>query len=322
VRIRPFVEDDRERWIEIGRRVDPDYRGSVEQARFNDRQARERGHFFCRLVAEDAAGVVVGTGQAHHSRPWIPEERIYWIEVEVDPAHQRRGVGSALYEHLLHALNERDAAQVRAYYKESRLEARRFLERRGFVEVERSWESRLDVAAFDFAAFAGAEERVAGGPQGAGITLTTHAAEAALDSDTLPKLYELDSACGPDEPSVDPYVPVPYEEFAEILDNPAFLPEAWFIAKDGERYVGFSQLMANLGQPGVLEQGFTCVRREYRGRGIAMALKLQTVKYARAHGAREIRTGNNTLNRPMLRINEAMGFAKQPVWVLTEKRLQ
>jgi GNAT superfamily N-acetyltransferase len=319
--VRPFVEDDRERLVEIGSRIDPEYPGSPEQGRFYDQLDRERGYFFQRLVAEGAGGAIVASGQVRHARPWIPGERTYWLDIEVDPAYQRRGIGGALYEGLLRALDGRNAERLRASYKESRPEAERFLVRRGFVEVERSWESRLDVGAFDFAAFAGDEERVAAGPQGAGITLTTYAAESARTPDVLPKLYELYDACGPDEPSVDPYVSMPYEEFARILDHPAFLPEAWFIARDGERYVGASQLMADLGQPDVLEQWFTCVRREYRGRGIAMALKLQTVKYARAHGHREIRTGNNTLNRPMLRINEAMGFAKQPVWVLTERRL-
>ena len=52
-----------------------------------------------------------------------------------------------------------------------------------------------------------------------------------------------------------------------------------------------------------------------------MALKLRTVKYARAHAYREIRTNNDSRNRPMLRINEAMGFVKEPAWITFEKRL-
>ena len=46
-----------------------------------------------------------------------------------------------------------------------------------------------------------------------------------------------------------------------------------------------------------------------------------TVAFARARGYREIPTRNNTRNRPMLRINEAMGFAKQPAWVVSQKLL-
>ncbi|HEU5317585.1 MAG TPA: GNAT family N-acetyltransferase, partial [Chloroflexota bacterium] len=57
----------------------------------------------------------------------------------------------------------------------------------------------------------------------------------------------------------------------------------------------------------------------YRGKGIAMALKVRGVRYAREHGYREIRTNNDTANRPMLRINEAMGFVKQPAWIIFHK---
>jgi len=86
--------------------------------------------------------------------------------------------------------------------------------------------------------------------------------------------------------------------------------------------VGLSYLHRRPEQPEVLSQNLTGVLREYRGRGIAMALKLQTVRYAREHGYREIRTGNDARNRPMLRINEAMEFVKQPAWITFEKMFE
>ena len=103
--------------------------------------------------------------------------------------------------------------------------------------------------------------------------------------------------------------------------GPNALPEAQFLALDGDRYVGISALYRPLAQPGVISQGLTGVLREYRGRGIAMALKLQTVRYAREGGYREIRTWNDARNRPMLRINEALGFVKQPATITFEKSL-
>jgi RimJ/RimL family protein N-acetyltransferase len=132
----------------------------------------------------------------------------------------------------------------------------------------------------------------------------------------------MESAAFRDVPFPDPPTVAPFDEWREwVLHSPGGLREAYFLARDGERYVGVSNMHRNEAQPGVIFQGFTGVVREYRGQGVAMALKLRTVQYAREHGYREIRTGNNTRNRPMLRINEAMGFQKQPVWIEFEKAL-
>ena len=52
-----------------------------------------------------------------------------------------------------------------------------------------------------------------------------------------------------------------------------------------------------------------------------MALKLKAVEYARSHGLKQIRTWNDSLNRPMLAINEALGFAREPAWITFGKDL-
>lgn len=64
------------------------------------------------------------------------------------------------------------------------------------------------------------------------------------------------------------------------------------------------------------------MRGAYRRRRIALALKLHALRYARSVGATEIRTGNESNNRPMLAINEALGFVKQPAMVDYMKVLQ
>ena len=97
--------------------------------------------------------------------------------------------------------------------------------------------------------------------------------------------------------------------------------DGYFLAKDGGRLVAQSTLTGSEADPDVLYQDLTAVVPEYRRRGIALALKLQTVAFARERGKREIRTWNNTRNQAMLRINEAMGFVKQPVWIVFQKDL-
>ncbi len=132
----------------------------------------------------------------------------------------------------------------------------------------------------------------------------------------------LDPAARLDVPSLDPPTPSPYERFEEeVLRSPFALPEAHFIAIRDGRYVGECAMGKEGTDPGVVYQHLTAVLRDERGKGIAMALKLKTVEYARANGIREIKTWNDQRNRPMLRINEAMGFAKQPAWIEVRKDL-
>jgi GNAT superfamily N-acetyltransferase len=105
------------------------------------------------------------------------------------------------------------------------------------------------------------------------------------------------------------------------VNSPGSLPEAFFIAKAGDSYVGQSNLIRSEELSDVLYTEFTGVRREHRGRGIAMALKLRAIDYAKRHGYREIRTWNSSLNAPMLGINVKLGFVKQPLWITFGKDL-
>jgi predicted GNAT superfamily acetyltransferase len=101
------------------------------------------------------------------------------------------------------------------------------------------------------------------------------------------------------------------------------MADAFFIAVDRDgRWVGMSNLERQLEDPTFVWQGLTGTLREDRGRGIAMALKLRTVTFAQRMGVDHIKTWNDQRNRPMLSINEAMGFEKQPAWIAIELALR
>jgi GNAT superfamily N-acetyltransferase len=317
VRLRPFEDRDWPRLTEIGTAIYPDDPRSEQADRHGESMWNEAQHFRLRLVAEDPNGQMVGFGRLSHM-PWQFHPDKYRIRIEVDPASQRQGVGTALYERMLAEAQARGAVQLRTNAKETMAESIDFLSHRGFEEIQRDWESRLDVQGFDFGPFATAEDRVTA----QGITLTSLQDEGAQDEQVLRKVYALDVECTKDEPAVEPVTPSPYEMWVkDVLESPWSLPEAFFLAKDGDRYVGLSALFKNMSLPHVLQQGFTAVDREYRGKGVAMALKIRGARYALDRGIKEIRTHNNTRNRPMLRINEAMGFVKEPVWIEYGKTL-
>src|SRR5207237_10846019 len=85
----------------------------------------------------------------------------FHCDITVDPGERRKGYGSALFELAARAAREHGGNLLIGNIKESMPESVAFATTHGCVERQRSWESRLDVEAFDFAKFARAEPRVA-----------------------------------------------------------------------------------------------------------------------------------------------------------------
>jgi GNAT superfamily N-acetyltransferase len=294
----------------------PEYPGTVEEWKHDDATRPERIKFR-RLVAE-LDGAVVGAA-SHSQFEGMYHPRRFSVSAIVHPAFQGRGIGRALYARLLEALALHDPLSARANVREDFARSVRFLADRGFVEDSRSWESRLDVATFDPAPFAGAEARAGA----AGITFATMDELQRRDPDHRQKLYELDVEATKDEPHPEPITEPSRESYdGWVFDSPNYLPEGNFVALDGDRYVGMSTLRTSQADPTELYVGFTGVLRDYRGKGIAMALKLKTIAFAKARGIATIKTWNDSSNRPMLRINEALGFARQPAWISLLKQFQ
>jgi len=303
--------------VALNKAAYPDYGETEEEWRHWDETWDHQKYFKSRVVAEDG-GRVVGFGLVNHMR-WAFVPTKYRIDITVHPDHRGRGHGTSLYGALLDKVRERNGRAVAAAAKESMAEGVRFLSKRGFREVKRNWESRLFVKGFAFARFAAADGRVAK----QSIRIVTLAEEMQRDSSALQKAFELNEDCRMDIPSVDPPTRHTFEEFRrDDIDAPNALLDAFFVAidKDG-RYLGVSNMFRSLDDPRFLWQGITGVRRDARGKGIATALKLRTVRFAIDRGIEHIKTWNDVHNKPMLSINEAMGFAKQPAWISYEKDL-
>ena len=317
-RVRTFAPADYEAWVAASNRCYPDYPWSIEEMRHQDDSFDTSRFFKLRLVAEEDGRLVGGLETGHRPGRYHPDR--YWFDLWVVPDARRRGHGTAMYEQALATLRARNALALNAGAKESMADGVEYLRKRGWTEVKRDWESRLPVAGFDFAKFAAANDRIAK----EGIRITTYADEAARDPDAERKAYELTDELRKDVPAVDPPTPETIEEWRKHwTETPSFLADAFFIAIDRDgRWVGMSNLEKQLTDPTFVWQGLTGVRREDRGRGVAMALKLRTVRYAQAMGVDHIKTWNDQRNRPMLRINEAMGFVKEPAWIAFELKVR
>jgi len=315
VHVRAFQPEDYAAITDVYNRVDPDYPSTETEVREEDAMWDRDTYVQVRYVAANPhTGELVGVAEYNHM-PWSFDPGRFMAWIGVRPDRQRLGIGAVLYDRLLEDFRARRATALRTFAREDRAESIAFLGRRGFRELERSWESRLDLTTFDPAKFA---DR-AGIP--AGIEVVTLADELVRDPESLHGVYELGSILAPDVPRLDPATTPDFDAWKKHATGPWFLPEAWFLAKDGDRYVGQSDLGKSEAEPDLLYTGFTGVLREYRGRGIARALKLRALMWAKERGYRSVRTWNSTRNAPMLGINVALGFEKQPAWVTFAKDL-
>lgn len=319
IEIRPFTgtEDEYEAIIAIENDVYPEYPATVEEWQHWDRNRDAKLHFE-RVVAYDGDGRAVAFGAIQHYA-FMYHPRKLGLGISVRSDRQRQGVGSQLYRHLRERAERFDPITFWSDAREDYASGRGFLEGKGFREVQREWENHLDLEGFDPTRFAGAVERV----EASGIRLATYGQLLEEDPDFWRKAFELSDAVGRDVPSPDEHTTPDFDAWVtRVKKNPNLVPEGYFIAVDGDRYVGVSNLWTLKAEPETIETGLTGVRREHRRRGIALALKLKALGWAKDQGYRKVKTWNERGNEGMLAINEMLGFVKQPAWISYALQLQ
>jgi GNAT superfamily N-acetyltransferase len=86
-------------------------------------------------------------------------------------------------------------------------------------------------------------------------------------------------------------------------------PSAMFLALAEGEVIGLAGLMLDEDRPERAECAYTAVRREWRGKGVAAALKRTSLAWAAENGLAEVYTWTQNGNEDMRRLNEHLGFA-------------
>lgn len=138
--------------------------------------------------------------------------------------------------------------------------------------------------------------------------IVMHPFSEDTDPDKYRKLYGTMVESHHDVPRSVPERDMTLEEWRRYwFDNPAIRQDRFWIAREGDDIVGCSILDCPVVR-GVPWTAYTGTRRSVRGRGIARALKYQSMAQAIEVGYTRVRTSNDAENPAILSINAEMGY--------------
>lgn len=242
------------------------------------------------LARED--GALLGSGFAALFPGFRDRATVF---VTVPPLRRRRGAGSALYAALSDWARERGLESLIAVVADNDPESLAFAERRGFAEERREKGVSLDLTAIE-------PPRVDPPP---GVEIVTWAERPELTRG----LYEVSVEASPDVPGYEDEEHESFEAWlAHDMQGPGDRPEATFVAVAGDDVVGYAKFSLNTIDTTSAYHDLTAVRRAWRGRGVARALKVTQIAWAKANGYQELRTGNDERNTAMRHLNAQLGY--------------
>lgn len=225
-----------------------------------------------------------------------PSTETAYLSIRTLAEHRRPGHGTTLLRHCSDHFQQRGCTSLYAVTAATTSDMLGFLGRHGFVEVGRMQDVELELADADPSVEVPAGIEL--------VPLTEEHEEGA---------YAVALKADADIPAPVPMVTGDIERWRGRNLGPLVERELSFVALADGRVVGFAILGREV--PGVLAHYMTGILRDYRGRGIAQALKSRQIAAARAAGWKLLRTQNDLGNAPMRAVNERLGYRSRLEWV-------
>jgi len=243
------------------------------------------------FLASDAERPVGSAVVAVHAQSPDP-----FAETCVLPSERRRGIGSALYETVSDWARDRGKEVLEVWIEDSQPDGLSFARNRGFAQVARELRVALDLTRTE-------APRVEPPP---GVTITAWAERP----DLARGMYAVALEALPDIPGEEEHDVEPFEDWLahEMQAGPGDRPEATFVALAGDEVVGYSKFSLTDAQPTTAHHDVTGVKRAWRQRGVARALKQTQIAWAKDAGYERLVTSNEERNEPIRRLNEHFGY--------------
>jgi GNAT superfamily N-acetyltransferase len=315
VTIRPLHKLDVDRVIALCSAIQPEcVRDLEEYLRRFDEPGRAASASLCQWAAiEEVSQQLIG-----YAVCWNVVRRKYRMGLMVRADWRKRGIGDYLLRVILAASQSTPAATLQSRAWDDQTDSLRFLRRRGFVETHRMVELHLNLSEADLTRLA----ELPHGLTAQGIEFTTLLQEGR-DEQFWTKLTDLQQAAviGWPDPDPDGVMTIPTgDEVRRMFDSWRTTSDTFFLAKADGVFIGYTALGPDHNAPEAIGTGPTAVRPEYRGRGVATALKTLALTHARHQGWRTAVT--RSASPAMIRVNEKLGFRRGRAEVRLVRKLE
>jgi mycothiol synthase len=298
-RIREIGEAELEKLVAIARAAQPREFASVSGFVDWRQQAEEMVWL---LAEEDGEPVGAGYGLAGWHTP--PHRAI--AAAFVAPELRGTGRGGALLEALEEWAQARGITELEGPVSEDDEGSLHWASRRGYTEVGRNSRLMLDLTATEVS-------RPNAPP---GIEVVTWAERPELARG----MWEVAREAMPDVPGEEEVDAGTFDEWlARDMQGMSDDPRAVFVAVADGEVVGYAKLSLSTDTPERAYHDLTGVRRSWRGKGIAAALKRAQIAWAKEHGYTSLQTSNEVRNEPIRRLNERHGYVLEPGVVIVRR---
>jgi len=292
IEILELGEDELERWLAVSNAVRPE--DPLTPAMMLDWRGQADAMLWL-LATMD--GVDTGTG--HGILGWHSEHGVASLQPSVLEAQRGLGLGAALLDRLSGWALASGMTHADASVHELDGLSLAWAERRGYAEVGRNSTLRLDLGSIARPDLDPPE----------GISISTLAASP----EAIQGMYEVACEAYPDIPGEESSEMAPYEKWRDNdISGTSDRPEATFVAFAGSEVVGYAKLSLSEALPETAFHDITGVKRAWRGRGIAGALKRAEIAWAIDNGYAALKTFNEERNAPIRALNERHGYVVEP----------
>lgn len=309
VQLRPFQAADHVALEQALRAVWGSNDDAIAYYRYGE-ATNEADRYLLTLVAEQDEQFV-GMGSVWTNR-FHPHSA--YIGINVTPAFQKRGIGTALWKHLIAECAPCQRLPLQTATDEHQQRARRFLQERGFHEVKRTYQPTLNLQALDVPKLDQHAARVAQ----AGYIIYTLAA-LAHDSKRNDHIVDLFVQLYTTTHRVNPPVGRTSALWHDAVFG-TFIEDAFFVALKHGEYVALSSLRPHR-IPHWLWLDFRGVAEQHRAHEteLILALTQQELIYALQHGVTTLQAEIDTDDPWAMTLLQHLPFSTSSAWITFRK---